>query len=704
MAIIQQIQQKTGCLFLIILGSLMLFVIGDLITGSGSGLFGSKGLAVGEIKGEKVSYEEYDIRLKNILAQVEQNNPGMKIDETMRSQYGEQTWNMFLQERIFAKEYKKVGVKVSAEELSDMTIGEHPDEQVVKAFTAQGGEFDKNRLIKFLQEDINADEAKKAQWLQFEESLVQNTMGKKYAAIIKGACYTTKLEAKHQFRNTRNTLTANFVTVQYATIPDAGIKLTDEELKKELNDHKELYKQEASRDIEFVSLSIEPTAEDSAITKIWAYDMLEKFRTYKYDSVFVNIMQSENPWDGSYKPIGSFDKAIESQLFALDSGGMIGPVYTDGKYSIYKISDTKKDTQTIYKASHILIPLGFTAADTAAAQAKVSTLMSDLRSNKVTFETAAMTNADGSGQQGGDLGYLTKSSTNVSKQFYQQGVVAPEGQLFVVADETGYHIGKVTTPKSDKIIKVAILSQSISAGNKTIKNASDKANEFLTVVRTAKDFGKIAEAKGLTKRVAMGIKESDISIPGITEPKQIIRWVYDEKIKEGAVSEMMSFATNYVIAKCVKLKNEGLPAFEEIRTVLELAVRNRKKAEVLAAKFKTAMDKSKTMEQLAKNVGSIQMLIPEQQFSNDNIPGIGYDLKVLGTLFGVETNRFSPIIKGENGVYVVWVTNVNKPQEPAKFDDEQKSGTDQLKMGVDAGVMDALRKKAEIKDYRYKYY
>ena len=98
------------------------------------------------------------------------------------------------------------------------------------------------------------------------------------------------------------------------------------------------------------------------------------------------------------------------------------------------------------------------------------------------------------------------------------------------------------------------------------------------------------------------------------------------------------------------------------------------------------------------------MLIPSQQFNLDNIPGVGYELKVLGTLFGTPTNKFSPIIKGDNGVYVVWVTNINKPQEPANYDEQQKMAIMQLKSTVDGGVMDALRKKAAIKDFRYKYF
>lgn len=705
MAIIQQIQQKTGCLFLIILGSLLLFVISDLIKSDSGGIFGNDGLKVGEIRGEKISYEEFNTRLNTQLAQLEQNNPGMKVDEAVRTQYSEQTWNSFLQDKIFAVEYAKIGVTVSGEELADMTIGEHPDEQVVRAFTQQGGQFDKNRLIKFLQEDIETDEAKKASWLQFEEGLVQNTMGKKYAAVIKGACYTTKLEAKNQFADNRNTLTGNFVGVQYATIPDASIKVTDDELTKELNANKEKYKQEASRDIEFVTFSIEPTAEDSAATKTWAYENYEKLKNSKYDSVYVNIMNSENPWDGTYKPMGSYDKEIESQLFALDSGGMLGPIYTNGKYSIYKISGTKKDTQLVFKASHILISMsGGTKTDSMAAQAKVNATMSDLMSGKTKFEDAAISNADGSGQAGGDLGVLTMASTSVSKQFYNRASIAPEGQLFVVTDEQGIHIGKVTSPKSNKLIKVAILSQSVTSGRNTVRNASSKANEFLSLARTAKDFGKAAESKGLTKRVAYGVKESDITISGITEPKQMIRWLYDEKTLENAVSEMMSFNTNYIIAKCTKVKKEGLPTIEDIRPSLELVVRNNKKADKLEAKFKASLAKVKTMEDLAKGVNSIQMLIPEQQFGNDNIPGIGYDLKVLGTLFGTAANKFSPIIRGDNGVYVVWVTNINKPQEPANYDEQQKMATQQLKTSVDGGVMDALRKKAAIKDYRYKYF
>lgn len=705
MAIIQKIQQKTGCLFLLILGSLLLFVISDLVKTDRGGIFGDNTLTVGEIRGKKISYEEFNIRLNKMLDQLAQNNPDVKVDENVKSQYSEQTWNSFLQDFIFKVEYDKLGIQISGDELADMTIGDHPDEQIIKAFTPQGGQFDKNRLIKFLQEDITADENKNQQWLQFEDGLIQNTLGKKYAAIVKGAVYTTKIEVKNQFADNNDKATGSFVGIQYATIPDASIKTTDEELKEVLNKNKEKYKQEASRDIEFVSFSILPTSEDSAVTKTWAYESFEKLKLAKYDSVFVNIMNSETPWDGSYKRVGSYDKSVESQLFALDSGQMLGPIYNEGKYSIYKISGVSKDSFATFKASHIIVPLnGRTATDSANAQLRINQILNDIKTGKVTFDQATLTNADGSGQVQGDLGYITPIGTSVSKKFYDAALRAPEGQLFIAVDESGIHIGKVTSPKSTKLIKVAILSQSITSGRNTIRNASEKANDFLTAARNAKDFGQAAESKGLSKRVAFGIKENDLSVSGLTEPKQVIRWLYDKETKEGTVSEMMSFTSSFMIIRCSKVKEEGVPKIDDIRTELELAVRNRKKAEKIEKKFKKAIEKSKTMEQLATNVGTIQMLIPEQLFGNDNIAGVGYDLKVLGTFFGIDKNKFSPIIRGENGIYVVWLTNINQPQRPAKWTDLQRGGNEQLRMEADAGVMDALRKNAKIKDERYKYF
>jgi len=702
MAIIQQIQQKTGCLFLVILGALLIFLLSELFRGDRS-IFGDNTLSVGEIKGEQISYEEFDIRLKNMLTQLEENNPGMKITEEIRSQYADQTWNSYLQDKIFGEEYSKLGIVVAGDEVADMTIGDHPDEQVLKAFTPQGGQFDRNRLIKFVKEDIEADEASKARWIQFEEGLIQGTMGKKYAAIIKGSVYTTKLEAINQFKENNYAATANFASIQYATIPDNEIKVTDEELKKELTSNKDKYKQDASRDIEFVSLSIEPTAEDSAATKNWAYSSYEGFKVHKYDSVFVNINNSEDPWDGTYKTVGSFDKTIEPLLFGLDSGGMLGPIYTEGKYSIYKISGIKKDSQSLFKVSHILIPTR-NAGDSLNAEAKVNSMMNDLASGKITFENATIANADGSGQAQGDLGFISPTSGTVTQKFYDFAATQPVGKLFIISDEAGIHIAKVTSPKYNKRIKVAILSQSISSGSNTIRTASDKGNDFLTVVRTSKDFGKVAESKGLTKRIAYGIKENDISIAGISEPKQIIRWLYSEDTKEGTVSEMLSFPTNYVIAKCTKIKKEGLPTVEEVRPALESAVRNRKKAEKLTEKFEAAKAKSKNIEELAKNTGTIPLIIAEQLFANDNVASVGYDLKVLGALFGAPLNKFSPVIRGENAVYVLWVKNINQRQAPPSYDDLQRMNTEQLRATVDGGVMDALRKKAEIKDLRYKYF
>ncbi len=55
-------------------------------------------------------------------------------------------------------------------------------------------------------------------------------------------------------------------------------------------------------------------------------------------------------------------------------------------------------------------------------------------------------------------------------------------------------------------------------------------------------------------------------------------------------------------------------------------------------------------------------------------------------------------------MYVVWVTNINKPQEPTNYVEMQNMALAQFKQTVDAGIMDALRKKAAIKDIRYKYF
>ena len=147
---IQKIQNKTGCLFLVIGVAMLAFVLTDL-TSSGGSIFGSTANSVGTIGGEQIAYDDFNNRFEAMKQQIAQNNPGFVMSEDISKQYNDEAWNLLIQSKTIDLEYEKLGIDVSPAELEDLTIGNNTDPQIMQSFTnPETGQPDKQRLVRFL--------------------------------------------------------------------------------------------------------------------------------------------------------------------------------------------------------------------------------------------------------------------------------------------------------------------------------------------------------------------------------------------------------------------------------------------------------------------------------------------------------------------------------------------------------------------------
>ncbi|UOQ80697.1 SurA N-terminal domain-containing protein [Hymenobacter sp. 5414T-23] len=150
MALINTIREKSGwAVGAIIIGLLLFMLGGDFLYGRNS-LFGGNDRVVGEVAGEKVEYEDFNAALEQakqgFIAQ-----QGRQPDENAMGYLRDQAWNQILYRIAFQKEFDKLGLKVSDEELTDMVQGENPHPSIRQAFTdPQTGQFDRMKVIEYL--------------------------------------------------------------------------------------------------------------------------------------------------------------------------------------------------------------------------------------------------------------------------------------------------------------------------------------------------------------------------------------------------------------------------------------------------------------------------------------------------------------------------------------------------------------------------
>lgn len=85
------------------------------------------------------------------------------------------------------------------------------------------------------------------------------------------------------------------------------------------------------------------------------------------------------------------------------------------------------------------------------------------------------------------------------------------------------------------------------------------------------------------------------------------------------------------------------------------------------------------------------------------MPYAGNEPKLLGTAFGMKQGKFSKILEGTNGVYVVWVDQIiNSGSTPKDFKDIQKEMTQQVSGSGEYSAKAAIKENAKIIDKRYR--
>ncbi|MBI5009420.1 MAG: SurA N-terminal domain-containing protein, partial [Bacteroidia bacterium] len=135
MSTLQFLREKAGVLVAGVIGlSLLLFVISDFFgNGRGQRLRQKEYFEIGEIGGESVSYQDYELRLQNLYEIYKLS--GRDLDETTTEQVREQMWQQMVRETILDNQYKKLGIGVSTEELDELVFGSRPHVIVQQLFT-----------------------------------------------------------------------------------------------------------------------------------------------------------------------------------------------------------------------------------------------------------------------------------------------------------------------------------------------------------------------------------------------------------------------------------------------------------------------------------------------------------------------------------------------------------------------------------------
>lgn len=677
--------------------AIVAFLLGDAIN-VGKPFWAESEKVVGSVDGEKIDIDDFGKKVEQSEAQMKQQYGGSSNPQ-MQAMAVENVWNGEVAAILLKKEYNRLGLTVSGDELFDLLQGKKPSPLIVQYFgNPQTGQVDRAAVISSLKQQSKNPELK-AQWDLLQVEIEKQALQEKYGNMIKNSVYVTSLEANDEYINRNKLANFSYVNLDYASIADATLKLSDSDYSDYYNENKKRFDNPAeTRTFEYVSFSINPTKEDTAAIKAQINKLATDFRTAKNDSLF-SAINSDVKVPYTYMTRGKLDPSVDSAVFNLPVGSFYGPILTGNSYKLIKVVDTRFSPDSV-KASHILIDAAKVGGVDKAM--KMADSLKTLVQGGASFATlAAKYSVDGSKDKGGDLG--TFSRGQMVAEFENAAFNGAPGDLKVVKSQFGVHLIKIEKQMgSSKVAKLAYIEKNLTPSGRTRDAAYKKATSFLNELK-GDNFNTLAQKNGYTVAIADKISASQGYAPGLDNPRPLIKDAFGAE--KGAILEQVyTMENSFVVARLTSISPKGLLPLASVKKEIEPLVRKAVKAKMLTEKMNSALNGASTIAQVAQKAGKPVVAAENIVFANPILAGVGQENKLIGSVFGSAPGKISKAIAGEQGVYAFSIKGFSNPTALANTFKQKETMLMAVSQRSLGAAFQALMDKSKIKDNRVKFY
>lgn len=703
MAILEKLRVRAGLLLAIVIGlALLAFVLSDFLDSSGS-LFTRSKYEIAEVSGKSVPYTDYET-LVNELEEIQKLQSGeTSLDEETMDQIRNVTWENMIQDMLLEKQYEKLGIEVPKDELRDLIMGENPHPAIAQLFTdQQTGIFNRQAFNAFMQR-INTEEevsAEKKYYLYIENEIFRQRKNIKYLNLLRKGLYATSFEADLYRKESSRAVDASFITQGFNSLSDSTIQVTDEDIKKYYKENINLFKQNESRDIRYVHFDVIPSEADFQAAKQSVLDIMPDFETAEDIAQFVSL-ESDESFDSRNYTQKELSDSVGIFMFGSPQGTTYGPYLSDNAYRISRLAAVRYLPDSV-KARHILLRATQSNAQTLYQMA--DSLVNMLKGG-TDFSTLAMLySGDGSAQTGGDLGWFREGE--MVQSFSDSCFLGKKGDIKIVASQYGLHVVQIQDQSAPvKKVQIGTIVKKVVPSEETDHQYYVKANEFAGMNNTSDKFIKAIETQNLSAvtKTALNLAPMDKKINDLESARSLVSWAY--KAEEKDVSPVFKFGESYIVALVDKVREEGPVPLKDIRADVENRVRQQKKAESIVASLKAKKADAKTIEDLAQSLGLQPEPVTNLRFTSSTLGNAGIEPNVVAAATSLEKDVVSDPIVGENGVYVLSVSNITEPSETDANKDLARNYVERnYSANVNYVAYEALKELAKIKDNRREFY
>lgn len=697
MAVLEKIRVKFGILISVVIALALLSFIIDPNTISQVASSMSSKYRVGKINGNSVSYQDFDNELNyqnRIFEYMYRRNANTDQEmEYVRNM----AWKTFVDRYMFLANARKAGIQVGESELVDLTSGDLVSPLISQIFVDETGAFSKDMLSNYLQ-SMQYDQSGQARmfWDYLQNTVTTDQYYVKYNSLFSAGDFINPLMMTNEIAENNNSVGVEFVMLPYGYQRDTTIEISDAEIKSYYKAHKKLYRQTASRDIEYVVFEVKPSKTDISDANQKIVGVYDEFSSTDNVKSFLMKNSDRQYVDEWYKKgeLRTVSADIDDFVFDKANGkDAVSEVLTkDNTFYVARIMDSAMVPDSVFVKGVLLQGVQTELADS---------LLNVLKTGKdnlgnVAAQYSAFNNPQG---EPGEYGWMTK---NTMFPGLESIFTARTGSFYTVETNYGVHIIEVTDRTAPVLKKkVAILEKEALPSGNTINEYYVQANELATKSDGKyENFKKTADEEGLAILTRNNLREGEENIGSINDrTKEVSKWAYEAR--EGKVSNVLNINNDYyIVAALKKVHKDGYTPVAEAASGIRSILYNQKLGEKKAAEVAFKIEGLGSMEAIAEALGT--SVSTREGISFSSYMNQGLDPKFIGAVSVAEEGVISAPLAGTIGVYVYKVTSHDTG---ASFtEDDVKNRAAQMAYYESQSLLPVMMQDADVEDNRARFF
>ncbi len=690
MGTMNKLRENTGVvLWILVIAFGVVWVLQD------SGTFDNLGAQtrnIAVVNGEPIPYDEFQNALQRQQQQVRSRADG-EVTPRMQDMIREQTFDALVNNQLMQQEMDRLGITVSDDEVMDMVYGENPDPFIRQQFSDSTGQINR-QLIRNLAQNPEARQS----WIQIEQYLRNKRRSEKMNSLIGATVHVSEEDVLDRYRRRNTTASVRYVAQRYATIPNDSIEVTEQDLRAYYNENQEDFKRNRTYSLNYVTLTKEPTSEDTAQVAEDLNQLREEFAAADNDSLFLADNASIRDYSDSFSSADELEGPIADVLYPNpEVGEIVGPVFAANAAHLVKVVETRPAEAPVIHARHILIR----SEEPNAEKRQLAQDLTQRAESGEDFAALAREYSDdtGSASQGGDLGWFGRD--RMVDPFADAAFSASSGSIVgPVQTQFGYHVIQVIA-RADEEVKIADMAYRLRPSQATLNDMEYALDDLAYYAVESGDFQEEAQRQNLNVQ-RVEVEAGQQNIPGLGQSPGYAAFL--ENGEEDQVSDVIELSDRFVVLHVNDIQPEGYRPFEDVRAEIEPRVRVQKKRDILTRRMEQALS-SGDLDGLAAALGTTVRTKLDVTFETNVVEGLGREPAFAGTVFGLNAGETSSVVAGENAAFVVQVTAFDEPAPIAESQREQIRNEllQQQRQQVSSQWIASLREKSDIQDNRSEF-